>query len=461
MTNANKVGNNSEQGTLRERAIIAAVNKAVKYLKKDPDKNFQKLIKLSKPFIGTKHYKHGSELVTKIWEEKDGAGYHMILRAINELDQGVLDNLVNSFMIKGALKASAYQDTLREKHGINIPWTLLIDPTTACNLSCKGCWAAEYDKHQNLSFDELDSIISQGKDMGTHFFIYSGGEPLIRKKDLLKLAEKHQDCMFMAFTNGTLIDEEFAKELHRVGNFGFAFSIEGFGDYTDDRRGEGVFDKVIEAMDLLKKYGIVFGFSACYTSQNYKAVGSDEFFNFMMEKGCLFSWLFTYIPIGKNAIPELMVTPEQREYMYYYVNDARKRMPMFIMDFWNDGMHVDGCVAGGRKYLHINANGDVEPCAFIHYSGANIKDMPLVEAIKQPLFLEYRKNQPFNKNHLRPCPLLDNPEKLREMVQKSGAVSTQPVDKEDVADLTSKTMLRSKEWAAVADKLWEQHHMRM
>ena len=44
------------------------------------------------------------------------------------------------------------------------------------------------------------------------------------------------------------------------------------------------------------------------------------------------------------------------------------------MDFQNDAEYVGGCIAGGRRYLHINANGDVDPCVFIHYSDSNIRE---------------------------------------------------------------------------------------
>jgi len=151
-----------------------------------------------------------------------------------------------------------------------------------------------------------------------------------------------------------------------------------------------------------------------------------------------------------------LVTPEQRKHMYYRIREMRETKPIFTIDFWNDGEYINGCIAGGRHYLHINANGDVEPCAFIHYSNVNIKDVSLIEALKSPLFMEYRKNQPFNENHLRPCPLLDNPDKLKAMVHNSKAVSTQYLDLEDVDTLTDKCQDISKRWAVVADELWEQ-----
>jgi MoaA/NifB/PqqE/SkfB family radical SAM enzyme len=269
------------------------------------------------------------------------------------------------------------------------------------------------------------------------------------------LAKEHNDCVFLAFTNGTLFDEDYAKKLQEVGNVTFAISIEGFEEETDMRRGKGTYKKVIEGMDILKKYGIGFGFSTCYHRKNEAVISSQEYIDFMIEKGCYFGWFFTYMPLGKDAVPELIATAEQRKHMYEKLREYRKTKPIFTIDFWNDGSYVNGCIAGGRRYLHINANGDVEPCAFIHYSSANIKKVSLLEALKQPLFEEYKKYQPFNENMLRPCPLLDNPEMLRKMVLNSKATSTQPKDRENVVELTKKTEDVAKKWAIVADQLWE------
>jgi len=165
-----------------------------------------------------------------------------------------------------------------------------MDPTSACNLNCTGCWAAEYGNQLNMTYEELDSIIRQGKELGTYMFIYSGGEPLVRKRDIIQLCEAHNDCMFLAFTNGTLIDEDFADEMLRVKNFMPAISIEGFEEETDDRRGKGTYQKVIRAMDILKKKKLGFGASLCYTSKNAEVIGSEEYIDFLIEKGCKFAW---------------------------------------------------------------------------------------------------------------------------------------------------------------------------
>ena len=146
--------------------------------------------------------------------------------------------------------------------------------------------------------------------------------------------------------------------------------------------------------------------------------------------------------------------------MYHRVREIRGLeggKPIFAIDFQNDGEYVGGCIAGGRNYLHINPNGDVEPCVFIHYSSANIKEVTLLEALKQPLFMAYRDNQPFNNNHLRPCPMLENPEYLRNMVKKCNAKSTDLQSLEEVDHLCDKCILYAHNWADVADKLWEEN----
>lgn len=280
----------------------------------------------------------------------------------------------------------------------------------------------------------------------------------MRKNDLIKLCEKHRDCYFVAFTNGTLIDDDFAKEMVRVGNFSVTLSVEGFEEENDGRRGEGSFDNVMKAMDILREHGLIFGTSICYTSKNIETVLSDKFLDLIIEKGAMYSWYFNYMPVGNGAVPELIPTVKQREYIYHRVREIRAfegGKPIMLLDFQNDGEYVGGCIAGGRNYLHINSAGDVEPCVFIHYSNSNIRENTLLECLKSPIFMAYKEGQPFNDNHLRPCPMLENPELLNEMVKRTGAHSTDLISPEKVDSLTSKCMPYANEWKEKANELWE------
>ena len=269
--------------------------------------------------------------------------------------------------------------------------------------------------------------------------------------------EQRKKLVETVVINGTLIDDAFADEMLRVKNLVPAISIEGFEEATDFRRGEGTYRKVIESMTRLKERKLLFGISCCYTSKNVEVIGSEEYFDSMIDMGAKFAWFFTYMPIGAAAVPELIATAEQRKFMYEQIHKFRKTKPLFTMDFWNDGDAVGGCIAGGRGYCHINANGDMEPCAFIHYSDSNIKEKTLLECYQSPLFMAYRRSQPFNDNMLRPCPMLENPEILQKMVHETGAHSTDVEEAEPVEHLCGKCVDYANEWKGTADKLWAEH----
>lgn len=442
-------------------AFGAVIDGTIKYVNKDRERNLLKLVDLSEQLLRGTFKPEVFDGARELIRDQDGKWMAYVNRALEELHPNIIR--MNALNLGFEAGFCGYRKTreLARQYDCNIPWILLMDPTSACNLHCTGCWAAEYGNRLNLTYEELDDIICQGKRLGIYFYMLTGGEPLVRKKDLICLCEKHRDCAFHAFTNGTLIDEEFCKEVVRVGNLTFSISLEGFEEVNDGRRGEGIFDRVMQAMDLMKSYGLLYGTSICYTRNNVETVTSDEFLDLIIEKGCRFTWYFHYMPVGNDAAPELMPTREQREYMYHRVREIRAKeggKPIYAMDFQNDGEYVRGCIAGGRIYCHINPNGDVEPCVFIHYSNANIREKSLLDCFRQPIFQAYRRNQPFNENHLRPCPMLENPKYLKQMVEETGAVSTDLQSPETVEHLCGKCNQYAQEWEETADRLWEEKH---
>ncbi|MDC7291230.1 radical SAM protein [Blautia schinkii] len=441
----------------KQAAISAAVTKAMDYLEKDPEANIPKVMELVDRLCPDDWYASQRKAVRNVIEAKDN-WYQLILR-VYDLDPEVRKTFFRNFIINASLNGSATQEHTAEKYNCNVPWAILLDPTSACNLRCTGCWAAEYGHNLSLSLETLDSIIKQGKELGTYMYIYTGGEPMVRKKDLITLCEMHPDCEFLSFTNGTLIDEEFCQEMLRVKNFVPAISLEGFEEANDGRRGPGVYQKVMHAMELLKSHGLPFGISTCYTSRNVYDVSSEEYIDKLIECGAMFVWFFHYMPVGTDAATDLLLTPDQRELMYRKIREYRGTKAIFSIDFQNDAEYIGGCIAGGRHYMHINANGDVEPCAFIHYSDTNIHEQSLLQALRNPLFMAYHDGQPFNKNMLRPCPMLENPQKLRRMVEESGAKSTDMQSPESAEHLCGKCDAYAENWKVRADSLWSERHM--
>lgn len=442
---------------LKEKAQIFAIKKALEYMDKDPVVNIPKLVNWIDTFDVRNTLQKEIEVIRQVVDNPDSNWYKLIMSLWTDIDPGVRNTLFENFVINSSLLGYQKQCENKENYNCNIPAAILMDPTSACNLHCTGCWAAEYGNHMNLTYEELNDIVNQGTELGTYLYLYTGGEPLVRKKDLIHLCESHPDCVFSSFTNGTLIDEEFADEMLRVKNFVPAISIEGFEKATDSRRGDGTYQKIIRAMEILKQKKLPFGISCCYTSANAEIIGSEEYFDYMIDLGAKFAWFFTYMPVGKGAVTELMATAKQREMMYHKIREYRNTKPLFTIDFWNDGEYVGGCIAGGRSYCHINANGDIEPCAFMHYSDSNIREKTLLEAYRSGLFMGYHDNQPFNENMLRPCPVLDNPGRLTELVEKSGAKSTDYQNLESAKEFSDKCVSAAEEWASVADRLWKEN----
>ena len=239
----------------KNAALGMVINQALGYLKKDPETNIPKLMSLVDKVVPDDWYVAQRNAFRNVINDKNNNWYQLIMK-VYELDPEVRKTFFRNFILNASLLGSGTQDETAKRENCNVPWAILLDPTSACNLHCTGCWAAEYGNKLNLSFDEMDSIISQGKKLGTYMYIFTGGEPLVRKKDVIALCEKHNDCEFLSFTNGTLIDEDFCQEMLRVKNFVPAISLEGFEDANDGRRDQGVYEKVHNAMALLKSHGL-------------------------------------------------------------------------------------------------------------------------------------------------------------------------------------------------------------
>ena len=283
-------------GTMTHAAARLALSKSIDVELKDVDKNREeaivKIVDLMQKYMGDEKLDLDYDNIRKMIRDKDGAFNKYINKVLDEIDPHVLKTAALNLGYEAFFHGTKTIRKMRDVLQCNVPWLMLMDPTSACNLHCTGCWAAEYGNKLNLTFDEMDNLIKQGKELGIYLYMFTGGEPLVRKADIIKLCEKHNDCAFLAYTNGTLVDEAFCNEMLRVGNLYLAISLEGFEAVYDLRRGDGVYGKVMHAMDLLKENGLIFGTSICYTSKNIETVTSDEFVDLMVDKGCRYAFYF-------------------------------------------------------------------------------------------------------------------------------------------------------------------------
>jgi MoaA/NifB/PqqE/SkfB family radical SAM enzyme len=350
------------------------------------------------------------------------------------------------------------RDQFEKEHGFRPPFVMILSPTWQCNLRCAGCYTLGYQRHPGLSYDLVKRILKECTDIGLHFVTVLGGEPFMYPH-LFQMIEEHPQIFFQVYTNGTLVTKEKAEKIRDLGNAMVVVSCEGYEEETDRWRGQGVFKKIMEAMDHLREAHVLFGSSATVTKNNVGVVSSEEWVDFLLNKGIIAQMYFLYLPVNGQGDINLMVTPEQRNHLRKQGIHFRRTKPIFILDFWNDGPHVQGCIAAGRRYFHINASGDVEPCVYTHVAMHNIKDVSLAEALDSPLFRAIRKRQPHNENHLRPCMIIDNPQRFREVIEETKPYFTHKGAEEIVTQMKEDLDAYATRFGIFADRVWREEYL--
>ena len=350
-------------------------------------------------------------------------------------------NLIHGALVQGGEQSAISR--FSKQFGMNPPSTLTISPGKTCNLQCTGCYASAGPTAEKLDWSTFDRIITEAKTLwGVRFLVISGGEPLAYQsegKGLLDAAEKHPDALFMFYTNGTLIDEQTAQRMAALGNITPAISIEGWRDRTDERRGVGIYDQILAAMERLRRLGVFYGISLTATRHNAEEILSEGLIDYFFEKqGAFYGWIFQYMPIGRSYTLDLMPTPEQRLWMWKRSWDIVRSRKIFLADFWNHGTVSNGCIAAGRArgggYMYIDWNGSVSPCVFVPYSPVNVNDIyakggTLNDIWANPFFADIRGWQESyiqsKGNWLAPCLNRDHHGVLNQLIAKH---EPEPID---------------------------------
>jgi MoaA/NifB/PqqE/SkfB family radical SAM enzyme len=397
------------------------------------------------------------------------------------LSEATLRSIAHN-LIHGALVQKGEQSAIfrfSKQFGMKPPGFLTISPGKTCNLQCTGCYASAGPTTEKLDWSTFDRIITEAKTLwGVRFINISGGEPLAYRskgKGLLDAVEKHPDLFFLFFTNGTLIDEKTAQRMAALGNVTPAISVEGWRERTDERRGSGVYDQILAAMEQLRKAGVFFGISLTATRHNAEEILSEEFIDYFFEQqGAFYGWIFQYMPIGRSYTLDLMPTPEQRLWMWKRSWEIVKKRKIFLADFWNHGTLSNGCIAGGRAhgggYMYIDWNGHVSPCVFVPYSPVNVKDIyaqggTLNNVWANPFFADIRGWQESymqsKGNWLAPCLNRDHHGVLNQLIAKH---EPEPIDESAHAALLDPDYVKGLEhygelYENLSESIWHEQYL--
>lgn len=399
--------------------------------------------------------------------ESDHPAVELIRRLTRNCHRNYRASIADLF-ITHSWEGSRQRRRFAGEHGIAPPSFIVISPLAACNLSCSGCYAGAYgDTEPILSSDDIAGLLDETRGWGSRFVTVSGGEPTLlwrripgEERGLRDIFAAYPDTMFLMYTNGTLIDDEMAAEMAELGNISPAISIEGYREQTDARRGEGVYDRILEAMATLRENRALFGASVTYTSRNWETVADDDFIDTLIDLGCMHAWYFMYVPVGRDPDLSLVVTPQQRDAVARKTWSWLTGKPIFVADFWNSGALTKGCMAAGAPsgYLHVTHRGDICPCVFMMYSKHNIHEMrsdtPMLDALQSDFFESIREGQRRTQNNpLAPCQIVDHPQTLKRAVEGCGARTTQ--EKQRILDgLHEDVAARAREWERLARERW-------
>jgi MoaA/NifB/PqqE/SkfB family radical SAM enzyme len=303
------------------------------------------------------------------------------------------------------------------KEGVDVPPLLIVSTTDACNLSCKGCYACERgEKGESLPSDRIFEVLDEAAEIGVSVVLLAGGEPLL-SHDWLDAMSKHDSMLGLVFTNGTLLEESrlawFAENRHMIP----LLSIDGNAAQTDVRRGGGVHAAVIRAMNALRLSGIPFGISVTVTSKNIDDALDDSFIEEYYHRGCRLFVYVEYVPAEAGTELLVLSKEDKRRLSDFSAQSTRKHAALFIA-FPGDEEPYGGCLAAGRGFVHIGADGAVEPCPFAPFSDVSLKSTFLKDALKSSLLAKVRENHHLLVEGEGGCALWSNRKLLTDFSQE-------------------------------------------
>ena len=310
-----------------------------------------------------------------------------------------------------------------DEEALEVPPFLISSISTTCNLHCKGCYArnngiakdTETDRKQTLSPEQWREIFREAASMGINFSLMAGGEPMMRK-DILEAVCEVEDMIFPIFTNGTLIGPTYVKFLRKRLNLVPIISIEGTAQGTDERRGQGVFRRAIQSMELLKEEALFFGSSITVTTNNLQFVTSHDFINQLQSYGCKIVFFVEYVPTEPGT-EHLALSDEHVIQMEGVLEELRTEyQDIIFLSFPGDEKALGGCLASGRGFFHIGPDGSAEPCPFSPFSDSNVAELGVRKALRSPLFRKIRAARALGWEHTGGCTLFEHREEIENML---------------------------------------------
>ena len=379
--------------------------------------------------------------------------FRLAKRMLMETDKRLLWKLAWNMGIKGLVSVQKHKSRLAK--GQFFPPYLYISIINSCNLRCQGCWVDVAHKQQKIDVPAMNRMINRAKEMGNSFFGLLGGEPFMHK-ELFEILEAHPDAYFQVFTNGHFITDEVAKRLRKCGNVTPLVSVEGSEIISDQRRGKaGVLSATMEGLQNCLNNKVMTGVCTSLCQSNIDDLLTEKWVDRLIDMGVMYTWYHVFRPVGPEASPELVLTPEQTREARQFVVDMRCKKPIIFIDAYYDADGQALCPAATGFTHHINPWGDIEPCPVIQIASESIHDeRPLDEVFNESDFLrDFRETA---AQATRGCIVLERPDLIEALADRHGAKDS-TARKTAIAELQAANAHRSQydpAAAAIPEKSW-------
>lgn len=276
--------------------------------------------------------------------------------------------------------------------GVPVPPFMIMSITRRCNLRCAGCFVREHGRRagDEMTMDEIRTVLSDARDLGVSVVALAGGEPLTRP-GIIDVAAEFPKMLFPLITNGSLLDDAMLDRLQTLRNVIPVISLEGLEFETDSRRGGGIYQRALDTMTRLQERRIFFGTSLMVTRSNFGLVTSRRFVGNLVDRGAKLFFYVDYVPI-KSGTEHLVPSETQRGLETFTMMLLRSEFRAAFVASSASESTYGGCMAAGRGFVHVSAEGDLEPCPFSPFSDTNLRQVPLRVALRSRLLQSIRES---------------------------------------------------------------------
>jgi MoaA/NifB/PqqE/SkfB family radical SAM enzyme len=135
--------------------------------------------------------------------------------------------------------------------------------------------------------------------------------------------------------------------------------------------------------------------------------------------GCAAGFFTEYVPCGPDSNPDWVLNKAARASFRKRILECRRSKPIVLSQFPDDEYGKENhCSAAGHVSLHINSQGDIEPCPFVSITGENIRQGGLIAACQSSFLRAIREHPKLLRRQRYACSLFEHRAELDGLAQQ-------------------------------------------